>query len=69
MCDETVSKRQTILLSSLKFRIIVVHNKISKSNGAKIPGLDNFSFTNDRATNLKKYWGVGRKVKKNQLQS
>ena len=32
--DETVSKRQIILLRFLKFRIIAVH-KISKSNGAK----------------------------------
>ena len=61
--DEIVSKRQTILLRSLKFRIIAVH-KISKSNGAKTPGLDNFSFTDDRATNLKKYWGIVEKLRK-----
>lgn len=61
--DEAVSKRQTILLRSLKFRIIAVH-KILKSNGAKTPGLDNFSFTNDRATNFKKYWDIVEKLRK-----
>lgn len=61
--DETVSKRQTLLLRSLKFRIIAVH-KILKSNGAKPPGLDNFSFTDDQATNIKKHWDIVEKLRK-----
>jgi RNA-directed DNA polymerase len=61
--NKAVSKRQTILLRSLKFRIIAVH-KISKSNGAKTPGLDNFSFIDDRATNLIKYWDIVEKLRK-----
>lgn len=61
--DKTASKRQTLLLRSLKFRIIAVH-KILKSNGAEISGLDNFSFTDDRATNLKKYWDIVEKLRK-----
>ena len=58
-----VSKRQTILLRSLNFRIIAVH-KISKSNWAKTLGLDNFSFTDDPGANLKKYWDIVEKLRK-----
>ena len=61
--DETVKRRQTILLRSLKFRIIAV-NKTYKNNDAKTPGIDNFSFTDDRITNLKKCWEIVNKLKK-----
>ena len=60
--DETVSKRQSILLRSLTFRIIAVH-KIFKSNGAKTPGIDNFSFTDLRSSNLEKCWNIVNKLR------
>lgn len=52
--NKVVKKRQTILLKSLKFRIIAVY-KISKSKGAKTPGIDNISFAGDSFMNKKKY--------------
>lgn len=50
--SEAVKRQQTILLRSLKFRIIAVY-KISQINGAKTPGIDNISFTGDSYTNKK----------------
>jgi RNA-directed DNA polymerase len=60
--DEVVKRCQTILLRSLKFRIIAVY-KISKSNGAKTPGIDDFSFTGDSSMNRKKYWNIVEKLR------
>jgi hypothetical protein len=51
--SEAVKKCQTILLKSLKFRVIAVY-QISKSNCAKILGVGNFSFIFDVCTNKKK---------------
>jgi hypothetical protein len=50
--SDVVKRRQTILLKSLKFRIIAVY-KISQSNGAKTLGIDNISFIDDSYTNKK----------------
>jgi group II intron reverse transcriptase/maturase len=61
--SDVVKRRQTILLKSLKFRIIAVY-KISQSNGAKTPGIDNISFTDDFYTNKKKYWSIVGELKK-----
>lgn len=59
--DETVRKRQIILLRSLKFRIIAVH-KISKGNGVKTSGINNFSFTDDCNPNIRKCWNIVNKL-------
>lgn len=58
-----VKKRQIIFLKSLKFRIIAVY-KISQSNGAKTPGIDNISFTDDFYGNKKKYWSIVKTLRK-----
>lgn len=50
--DKAVKRRQTILLRSLKFRIIAVY-KIFQSKGAKTPGVNNISFTSDLNINKK----------------
>lgn len=61
--SEAVKRRQTILLRSLKFRVIAVY-KISKSNDAKTPGVDNISFIGDAYANKKKYWNITEQLKK-----
>jgi len=60
--DQAVKRRQTILLKSLKFRIIAVY-KISQSKGAKTPGVDNISFTSDLNINKKICWNMVEQLK------
>ena len=55
--SEAVKRKQTILLRSLKFRIIAVH-KISQTKGAKTPGINSLSFADDSYTNKKKCWNI-----------
>jgi RNA-directed DNA polymerase len=59
--DESVKKRQSILLRSLKFRIIAVY-KISKNKGAKTPGVDKISFHGDHLK--KNFWNIVEALKK-----
>ena len=61
--NQVIKKRQTILLKSLKFRILAVY-KISQSNGAKTPGVDNISFTGNSYTNKKRYWSIVEELRK-----
>jgi RNA-directed DNA polymerase len=62
--SEAVKRRQTTLLRSLKFRVIAVY-KISTSNGAKTPGVDNISFTSyDAYTNKNKCWNIVEQLRK-----
>ena len=61
--SEAVKRQQTILLRSLKFRIVAVY-KISQTNGAKTPGIDNISFTGDSYTNKKKCWDIVEQLRK-----
>lgn len=58
-----VKKQQTILLKSLKFRILAVY-KISQTSGAKTPGVDNISFAGDLSTNKKRYWSIVEELRK-----
>ena len=60
--DKAVKRRQTILLRSLKFRIIAVY-KISQSEGAKTCGVDNISFTSDLNVNKKICWNMVEQLK------
>ena len=60
--DKAVKRRQTILLRSLKFRIVAVY-KISQSKGAKTPGVDNISFGSNLNTNKKIRWDMVEQFK------
>ena len=61
--SKAVKRQQTILLRSLKFRIIAVY-KISQTNGAKTPGIDNISFNDDSYAKKKKCCDLVEQLKK-----
>ena len=63
--SQEVYKKQKILFNSLFFKIIAI-DKLSKSNGAKTPGVDNIKLTSykkDRDLCLKLLESLNRKIK------
>jgi hypothetical protein len=63
--SQEVYKKQKILFNSLFFKIIAI-DKLSKSNGAKTPGVDNIKFTSykkDKDLYLKLLESLNHKIK------
>lgn len=66
LCSQEVYKKQKILFNSLFFKIIAI-DKLSKSNGAEIPGVDNIKLTSykkDKNLYFKLLESLNHKIKR-----